>query len=70
MSFRRKSIETFDRLKYAEEHAKRLLDQGHLFSITVQPDVWHPGDDDDDPYDEPYIYDEFTVTDLGPRPKK
>ncbi len=56
-----KNIKTWSRWKYAEEDAKRLIDKGRVISITMEPDVHHEDDGED------YVYDEFTVTDLGPR---
>lgn len=50
------------RWKYAEEHAKDLIDKGHLIRVTVRPDVRHVDDGD------VYIHDEFIVEDLGARP--
>lgn len=57
----------YSRWKYAEEAAKGLLDDGHLIRLEVIPDVEHvdpPGSTDPDDL---YVYDDFIVTDLGPR---
>lgn len=51
----------YDRWKYAEEAAKRLIDDGHLIAITMLPDVKHVEKDG------VYVYDEFHVHDLGMR---
>lgn len=56
------TTQTFARFKYAEEYAHKLLQDRHLFRLSVRPDVEHEDDG------EVYIYDEFIVEDLGPRP--
>lgn len=58
------STRTFARFKYAEEYAQDLLEDGHLFRLSVRPDVEHEDDG------EVYVYDEFVVEDLGPRELK
>lgn len=56
------SKSTFDRWKYAEEHAKKLIERGRLVRLTMTPNVTHTDEDDEE-----YVYDDFHVEDLGPR---